>query len=224
MKTQGADKRLQSAYDQLSLVSYTTHHDLKGGLDGLRFVVELIKQMVSAEQRDVLGLNEPLELIRMEVEKQNFILDGMKDWLAMMKDGEAERAPVDLNKVLDSLQRNSLYSSRVICAELPVLYGCYGQFLSLFDNLIRNALHYNDKAERWVKIYQRKNSVVVEDNGNGFPNDKFDMLCKPFHRLETEKTGSGLGLAIIKGICDNHQLGFRAESKLGIGSRFFIDF
>ncbi|MEM9686701.1 MAG: HAMP domain-containing sensor histidine kinase, partial [Bacteroidota bacterium] len=152
------------------------------------------------------------------------ILEGMKDWLEMIELGEIKKESVNLREVLELLKKNSLYKGEVIVKDLPVLEISRGQFISLFDNLIKNGLHYNDKANPWVKVYADGGAILVEDNGNGFPVETFEMLCKPFQRLDTDKTGSGLGLAIVKGICDNHGFVFSAESTAGKGSRFRIQY
>ena len=218
------EQRLQVKNEQISTVAFTARHDLRGSLDGLVFATDLIDETFSEQQLEKLGLDGAMEMIRMEVEKQAAVLDGMKDWLDMIGDGVIKTASVNLEEVLEMLKRNSFYHGEVLIQDLPVLEGSRGQFTSLFDNLIKNGLHYNNKATPRVRVYADDGAIVVEDNGNGFPISKFELLCKPFQRLDMNKTGSGLGLAIVKGICDNHGFVFKAESKIGKGSKFSIQY
>ena len=218
------EQRLQIKNNQMSAVAFTARHDLRGSLDGLLFAIDLIHETFSKTQLKELGLDSAMEMIRMEVEKQTSILEGMKDWLEMIEGGAIKKESVNLREVLEQLKRNSLYKGAVILEALPALEGSRGQFSMLFDNLIKNGLHYNDNANPRVKVYADGGAILVEDNGNGFPIAKFELLCKPFQRLDTDKIGSGLGLAIVKGICDNHGFVFSAESKLGKGSRFRIQY
>ena len=213
-----------SLQESLQIVAHAVHHDLKGGLDGLQFATELLQDILPPEQLESLGIDEPLSLIQMEVEKQQAILSGLKDWLSILRGGESSKTPTDLTELVERLKRDSFYPGKVAVETLPVLSVSAGQFTSLFDNLIKNGLHYNDKAEKWIRIYAEKSSLIVEDNGNGFPIELFDKLCSPFERLNNDKPGTGMGMAIVKSICDFHQFTLRAESELGSGSRIIIDY
>jgi len=219
-----AEKRLKIKNEQISAVAFTARHDLRGSLDGFLFAIDLIHEALSEKQIEALGLKGAIEMIQMEVEKQASILEGIKDWLDMIEGGAIKKESVNLKEILEMLKKNSLYNGDVIIEALPALEASKGQFASLFDNLIKNGLHYNDNPEPVVKIYATDGAIVVEDNGNGFPTEKFETLCKPFQRLDTNKTGSGLGLAIVKGICDNHGFVFKAESQIGKGSKFIIQY
>lgn len=208
----------------LRVLAHAAHHDLKGGLDGLQFATELIQQSLTPEQLTDLGLAEPLELIQMEVDKQAAILSGLNDFLNLLRSGHSNKTRVNLTELAHRLMETTYYPGEVTVEELPTLEVSAGQLTSLFDNLIKNALNYNDKSKKQVRLYTAGHSMVIEDNGNGFPEEQFEQLCEPFERLEIDKPGTGMGMAIVKNICDFHQFGLRAESTLGVGTRILIDF
>ncbi|MEM9686884.1 MAG: hypothetical protein AAF934_08175, partial [Bacteroidota bacterium] len=147
------EQRLKVKNNQMSAVAFTARHDLRGSLDGLLFAIDLIHETFSQAQLKELGLDSAMAMLRMEVEKQTAILEGMKDWLEMIEGGVIKKESVNLKEVLEQLKRNTLYKGQVIIEALPALEGSRGQFASLFDNLIKNGLHYNDKANPWVKVY-----------------------------------------------------------------------
>lgn len=217
-------KKLEAKNEQINAVAFTARHDLRGGLDGLVFAVDFINEALSKAQMEALGIDSAVEMISMELEKQAAILEGMKDWLDMAKRDTEKKEAVNLGEVVEMLKNNSLYNGEVIIKNLPALKVSKGQFALLFDHLIKNGLYYNDKPERRVKIYADEEAIIIEDNGNGFPIEKFETMCKPFQRLDKQKTGSGLGLAIVKSICDNHGFIFTAKSEIGTGSKFLIHF
>ena len=122
------EQRLQIKNNQMSAVAFTARHDLRGSLDGLLFAIDLIHETFSKTQLKELGLDSAMEMIRMEVEKQTSILEGMKDWLEMIEGGAIKKESVNLREVLEQLKRNSLYKGAVILEALPALEGSRGQF------------------------------------------------------------------------------------------------
>jgi light-regulated signal transduction histidine kinase (bacteriophytochrome) len=102
----------------------------------------------------------------------------------------------------------------------------------LFQNLIANAIKFR-KADMVpvVQIFQDKGKkemhrIVIQDNGIGFDAKYADDIFMVFKRLHSyhEFQGSGVGLSICKKIIERHNGSIRAESKVGNGSRFIIDF
>ena len=82
------------------------------------------------------------------------------------------------------------------------------QISQVFTNLIKNAIHAVqeakiDKAEITLRIRHEKHlSIIVEDNGPGFPSNDRESLLEPYYT--TRKEGTGLGLAIVARIVMEH--------------------
>jgi signal transduction histidine kinase len=119
----------------------------------------------------------------------------------------------------------------------------------LFQNLIGNALKFHRAdAAPLVKIYAETVStngasfslngeeiqtagdesfcrIVVEDNGIGFDEKYLDRIFTVFQRLHgrMEYEGSGIGLAVCRKIVERHGGQISANSKEGMGARFYID-
>jgi signal transduction histidine kinase len=105
----------------------------------------------------------------------------------------------------------------------------------LFQNLIANALKFNDKETPAITItstplpiedypgeYHR---IFVKDNGIGFDQEYADRIFEAFQRLHGRSmySGSGIGLAICKKIVDLHNGTISATSEKGRGATFIID-
>ena len=71
---------------------------------------------------------------------------------------------------------------------------------------------------------QEENNYLVEikDNGKGIDPTQYDKIFTP--NFTTKSSGSGLGLAIVKNIMKNHGGSIRFESKVGVGTSFFLKF
>lgn len=81
----------------------------------------------------------------------------------------------------------------------------------VFDNLIRNAIHYSfENSTIKITAEQRSNGVYIcfSNEGNTIPKEKLNRIFEQFYRLDssrdTKTGGSGLGLAIAKKIVELH--------------------
>lgn len=134
-------------------------------------------------------------------------------------------------EVLDDLQVAVEDSgAEVSVGQLPTVYADYAQMMSLFSNLVGNALKYR-AAQRSpiVRVIpaptdDRTTMIVVEDNGVGFDANEIEQIFKPFRRLHQHRhiPGNGIGLSLCRAICDRHGWELTAEGEPEQGARFAI--
>lgn len=102
-------------------------------------------------------------------------------------------------------------------------------FTSVINNLIDNAIKYNDKKPL-IKIntfnYTSGIQIEVIDNGVGLSREDQQKVFDKFYRVSRgnvhDNKGFGLGLSYVKSIVDKHQGKIKVESKLKEGSKFII--
>ena len=77
-----------------------------------------------------------------------------------------------------------------------------------------------DRSGEFVK-------VAVRDWGTGIPEEFHDRLFEKFSTIDATGSqavlGTGLGLTISRAIIDHHQGKISFESKLGVGSTFYVE-
>lgn len=140
---------------------------------------------------------------------------------------------MDLNKVLKAVLKNLEYNIReknasVIAPELPEVEGQYILLVQLFQNLIGNALKFQDNTNPEVLILTEQTEegyqFSVKDNGIGIESKYFEKIFKVFERLhnEEEYSGSGLGLTICQRIVERHGGKIWVESEPGVGTTFHL--
>jgi len=104
-------------------------------------------------------------------------------------------------------------------------------FEELISSLLLNAIRYtpdNGKIDLVVKDKEDKVQIEISDSGIGIPQDETAHIFDEFYRASNAKKfkphGTGLGLAIVKEIVQLYQGEIRVESKLDIGTSFFVVF
>ena len=100
---------------------------------------------------------------------------------------------------------------RFIKNEVPILRGDRQGIISIFTNLIENAVKYSpDHATVQVKYAYENDKFLFEiaDNGIGIPNNEKKKIFEKFYRIGSEETrktkGTGLGLYIVNQIVKAH--------------------
>jgi len=135
--------------------------------------------------------------------------------------------------VLDSALKNLAAAIHECGAEvtsdpLPAVRGDPVQLVSLFQNLIGNALKFRGATPPRIQVGAHLNSAnwrfSVRDNGIGIDPRHFERIFRVFQRLHTrrEYPGTGIGLAICKKIVERHGGRIWLESQPGEGATFYF--
>jgi two-component system phosphate regulon sensor histidine kinase PhoR len=97
------------------------------------------------------------------------------------------------------------------------------------SNLVDNAIKYGKEGGRVTlsgKIEPTGCILEVKDDGPGIPPEDLPRIFERFYRVDKgrsrEMGGTGLGLSIAKHIVESHEGTLQAESRLGVGTRFFL--
>jgi signal transduction histidine kinase len=102
-------------------------------------------------------------------------------------------------------------------------------FARIVTNLLSNAYKYTEKGE--VKVFLVNPDaehivMAIKDTGIGIKEESLGHLFERFYQadgvLQRKQEGSGLGLSIIKRVAESHNGMVWVESKLGVGSTFYV--
>jgi len=132
-----------------------------------------------------------------------------------------QQALVDLSGAIEA------HGAQITHDPLPIVQADGVQLVQLFQNLVGNAIKYQNGRVPKVHISATSNNkhrwiFSVRDNGIGIDRKYYKKIFGMFQRLHKreEFTGTGIGLAICKKIVDRHGGKITIESKPGVGSTF----
>ncbi|MEW9935518.1 sensor histidine kinase [Clostridium butyricum] len=97
------------------------------------------------------------------------------------------------------------------------------------SNIIKNAIeHTGERGRIEITLEETPINIVIgiKDTGEGIDNNQLKKIFNRFHKGENsiDPTSIGIGLCLSKAIVRAHNGDITVESKLGVGSIFYITF
>lgn len=118
----------------------------------------------------------------------------------------------------------------VLSGEKEALFFCDRSWImEAVSNLVKNALDHTEKGDficiEW-QVFASVVQITIKDNGSGICPEDLHHIFKRFYRSRFSKDmqGLGLGLSLTKAIVEAHNGTIEADSTLGIGTSFTMNF
>ncbi len=205
-------------------------HELNNPLTGISAHAQLLVEPSStdAERR------EHARVIAAESERAVRIV---RKLLAFVRQGDADRIPVDLNQLVRDtvelrahfLRAQEIALTLQLAEEAVSVLGDPASLQQVLVNLLTNAEHavvQGAPPRRIVIATEVSGSTIrctVSDSGVGIPADQLERIFNPFHTTKPRGLGTGLGLSISNGIIREHQGTLTVRSGVAEGSTFVIE-
>ena len=146
---------------------------------------------------------------------------------------------IDANAIIDDVvntfslkvQQSGGVLSQHLDAEDSIVFADEMHFTNVIYNLMDNAVKYRREdvpLQLTVSTSNQGDRLVihVEDNGIGIRKDDLNRIFNRFYRVHTgnkhDVKGFGLGLAYVKKMVELMHGSIKAESEMGVGSKFII--
>ncbi len=216
-------------------------HDLQEPLRKIQIFGDLLKSRY-ADEIDTRGLSY-VDHMRNSADRMQKFLIGLLTYSRISTQGQPF-TKVNLNEVVEAvlldLQLKIEQKAAIVdVGQLPTINADPTQMHQLFQNLLSNALKFqNGNQVPKIAIHAEKSilpeqsgsgdqitwQLSITDNGIGFDEKYLDRIFLPFQRLHgrNEYEGTGMGLAICRKIVERHRGRFTARSAPGKGSTFII--
>jgi signal transduction histidine kinase len=209
-------------------------HEIRNPLVAIRTFTQLLPERYNdAEFRD--GFQA---LALKEVDR---ICGLINDLLSFARPSRPKVVQENMNDVIDGITRileseakeKNVEITRDFTAGLPTVWIDREQMKQVFMNLVLNAIqamkneggalfistrfHIRDQSGQPGQFVQ----VEIRDTGVGIPEENLEHIFDPFFTNKDE--GSGLGLSISHQIVQEHGGYITVESKVGVGTSFFVN-
>jgi len=224
---------LERSNSELDEFAYIASHDLKEPLRGLHNYASFLMEDYQ-DKLDEEGVSKLKTLVRLTQRMEDLINSllhfsrvGRVDF--SMRETSLNDLVLSVIDILNPRLQSSHIEIR-IPRPLPNLMVDAIRTGEVFNNLITNAIKYNDKINKWIEIgyVQEENAPTVfyvRDNGIGIREKHFETIFRIFKRLHTRDEyggGTGSGLTIARKIVERHKGRLWIESKYGEGSTFYF--
>ncbi len=220
--------QLEASNERLEQFAYAASHDLEEPLRMITSYLRLLERRYGDDLDD--DAEEFIDYAVDGAERMKEMIDALLEYSRVETRGDPLE-PVDLEEVLEAVTKNlelqlDEHDVTIEHGELPRVLGDRKQLRHVFQNLLSNAVEYNDDGRPHVQVsaspIDSKWCVSVSDEGIGIPADKHEDVFEVFQRLHTheEHAGTGIGLALCKRIVERHSGEIWVDSKSGEGATF----
>lgn len=227
-------------YLKASFVSSITHK-LKTPLTCIDGYLPLLREKERLSKLDKVG-RDAVRIIDSQGKRLYQLIDELLGFSVL----ESESLGLARGKeTLNSIVKTSLKKlasrirskgAKVVVADsidkVPPLLVDREKIQEVIQNIVENAIKFNDKKEKRVEISahplkgEKFIRVEIKDNGPGIPSEEREKIFSKFYQIEETFTGqvegAGLGLAVVKQVVEAHGGKVGVESRLGWGSKFFF--
>ncbi len=223
-----SEEIIRKSNRELEHFAYVVSHDLKAPLRGISTIVDWLVE----EYQDKLDADgkKYLDLLDKRSKRLQGLIEGI---LAYSRIGRVQEALdiVDLNQVIQDIKETLMIPKRItvnIPQKLPVICGGKTHFYQLFQNLMSNAIIYNDKSQGFIEIgfteRPKEWEFFVKDNGVGINEQYKNKIFELFQTLESKDkhSSTGIGLTLSKKIVELYNGKIWFTSIVGEGTTFYF--
>lgn len=221
---------LQNKNEELREFAYMLSHDIKSPLRGIATLSEWVykdnKEKLSEE-----SVNN-LEMINGRVKRLYGFIEGIFKYSKTGK-VHVKKEQVSIHELVEDLIEILEIPEKITIEmdqQLPTIKIGRIHGIQIFQNLISNAIKYNDKPQGLINIGCKKTKshweFYVKDNGIGIDARHNDRIFEVFQTLSAkdEYESTGIGLSIVKKIIAVYKGDIWLESEKGKGSTFYFHF
>ena len=189
--------RINRQMEQRTTMLAGVSHDLRTVLTRFRLQLALLRE------------NDDVRAMRRDVDDMQRMLEG---YLAFARgDVDEPTVKTDVAALIADVIEGSRRVGHLVEARFegdPIVSLRPNEFKRCIGNLVANACRHGNTIVVTATNLDGWLTVTVDDDGPGIPEDQFEMVFRPFYRLDEarnlDESGTGLGLPIARDIARAH--------------------
>ena len=213
-------------------------HEFKTPISTISLAAQMLKDSTVAKSPQMFQhisgvINDETKRLRFQVEKvlQMSMFERQKATLKMKEVNANELISGVINTFALKVEKYNGKITSSLDAEDPLIFVDEMHFTNVIFNLMDNAVKYKRPDEDLLLDLRTWNEsdklfISIQDNGIGIKKEDLKKIFDKFYRVHTgnlhDVKGFGLGLAYVKKIIHDLKGTIRAESELGVGTKFII--
>jgi light-regulated signal transduction histidine kinase (bacteriophytochrome) len=219
-------QQIEQVNKQLNEFVYIVSHDLKAPLRGIKSLATFLEDEIGCNAKP--EIKELLSLLQSRTDRMQTMIEAILNY-SRLANNKGQKEEIDLNKLLSGIIDLLLVPSHItieIPNVLPVLHAEKIKVHEVFQNLLTNAIKYNDKPKGIIKIeyseFDDEYEFSICDNGIGIKEEFFQKIFGVFQTLQSKdkRESTGIGLTIVQKIIEQYEGKIWIESEIGKGSTF----
>jgi signal transduction histidine kinase len=205
-------------------------HQFRQPLNNLSYMLINLKNRYESKTLDEGYFHQKIVSAQEQLQFLSKTIDDFKEFYTPAKAKEpfslTEAIQNSVAVIAPDLKSKGIALDWVFCDDEVILYGKKNELSQVLMALISNASDAlngvsDPKITLRTKCCDNEVKIVVEDNGNGIPNDKIEKIFEPYFTTKSE--GSGIGLYLAKMIIEKSFGGkIEVESKVREGTSFTL--
>jgi len=222
-------EKLRKANQELDSFLYSTSHDLRAPIASILGLTYLGKTEFEEEKA-----RQFMQMIENRVKKLDMVIGDILN-LSRTKKFDVRIDNIDFNNLLEDTITDVKFNKGATAIKLyyendpqNIFRSDYNQLKIILNNLVSNAVKYHrlNQDDPHIRVtfkkIQEKIEIVVEDNGQGIPDEGLPRIFDMFYRASAETDGTGLGLYIVKEALSKIKGTISVRSVFGRGSAFTV--
>jgi len=223
------NEELQVINSELDRFVYSASHDLRAPLTSVLGLINITKEVIAGNEE----AESYMEMMEGSILKLDKVIKSIIEYSRNNRT-QTKFEPLDMqliyNNAIESVQYIEGWDKVNKYAEINNVHPFISdkvRITTIVNNLITNAIKFRrDISDSFIKfsfnVNDREGVIIIEDNGEGIPEDKFGLIFEMFYRNSNTVEGTGLGLYIVKQNVTKLQGTIELKSEMGKGSSFTI--
>ena len=195
--------REKDKLSSLAKMGASIAHEFNNPLQGIRNVIEILRDSSNSEKDERLG-----KIGISEVDRLSKLVNGLMDFY---KPTNSKHSLVDVNQSVEivltlkeeNLQKRSIKIKKIFSDDLPKVEIPEDQLKQVVFNILQNAIDSISTEGQITLTTKTKASHItleIKDTGNGILKQDQGNIFEPFFSTKKAEKGTGLGLSITYGI------------------------